>query len=344
MIQKNDRTKEEPNRPAVMADVAKLVGVSYQTVSRVLHDSPNVRSDTRERVLRAIQQLDYRPNTMARALVTGRSRTLGVVSFDTSLYGPASTLLGIERAAHEVGYAISIASLQSIDKASVLGAMERLRSQGTEGIIFLAPQKTAINALLHFPPRVPYVAVEAGPDDSVPVVAVDQFAGAFAATQHLLHLGHKNVWHIAGPADFLESAPRIAGWKAALKKAAISPPTILRGDWSARSGYEAGQRLKGIQEITAVFIANDQMALGFLRVLNEMGLEAPRDISIVGFDDIPEAAYFTPPLTTVRQNFMEVGRCCLNLLVHQIESGEQPLSMKVAPELVVRNSTAAPRK
>ncbi len=344
MTQKKNMLRTVSDRPAVMADVAKLVGVSYQTVSRVIHDSPNVRSDTRERVLEAIQQLDYRPNTMARALVTGRSRTLGVISFDTSLYGPASTLVGIERAAHETGYAISIASLQSIDKASVLGAMERLRCQGTEGIIFLAPQKTAINALLHFPPRVPYVAVEAGPDDSVPLVAVDQFAGAFVATQHLLDLGHKCIWHIAGPADFLSSAPRIAGWKAALKKAGVRPPAILRGDWSARSGYEAGQQLKEIQEITAVFIANDQMALGFLRVMNEMGLESPRDISIVGFDDIPEAAYFSPPLTTVRQDFMKVGRCCLNMLVQQIESGKQPLSHKVAPELIVRHSTSAFKK
>lgn len=343
MAPRKDTASLKSRRPAVMADVARLAEVSYQTVSRVLHDSPNVHPDTRARVMMAINQLDYRPNTMARALVTGRSKALGVVCFDTSLYGPASTLLGIERAAHEAGYAISMASLQSTERTSVLGAMQRLEGQGCEGIIFLAPQKTAIQALLHFPPRVPYVAVEAGPDDSIPVVAVDQFGGAFAATQHLLDLGHVNVWHIAGPADYFESEERVLGWRAALKKAGLRPPALLRGDWSARSGYEAGLQLIQVPNVTAVFVANDQMALGLLRVLSEAGRDVPRDVSLVGFDDIPEAAYFTPPLTTVRQNFMEVGRRCLNLLVHQIESGERSASVKVPPELVVRAS-AKPRK
>lgn len=330
-----------PRRPAVMADVAGLAGVSYQTVSRVLHDSPNVRKDTRERVIAAIRQLDYSPNSMAQALVTGRSKTLGVVSFDTTLFGPASTLLGIEQAAHGSGYAISIGSLQSFNRSSVLGAVQRLQAQGAEGIIVIAPQKSAVDALHHVTPRVPLVAVEAGPDDSVPVVAVDQFAGAAAATRHLLELGHRNVWHIAGPPDFLEAEQRIAGWKATLKAAGIQPPALLRGDWSPRSGYYAAQRLIQIPQVTAVFAGNDQMALGLLRLLHETGRRVPGDISIVGFDDIPEAAYFTPPLTTVRQDFAEVGRRCLHLLVSQIESREAPVSIMVPPELVLRNSTTA---
>jgi len=324
-----------------MADVAELAGVSYQTVSRVLHDSPNVRKETRERVIAAIRRLDYSPNSMAQALVTGRSKTLGVVSFDTTLYGPASTLLGIEQAAHGAGYAITIGSLQSFNRASVLGAVQRLQGQGAEGIIVIAPQRSAVDALLHVTPRVPLVAVEAGPDDSVPVVAVDQFAGAAAATRHLLELGHRNVWHIAGPPDFLEAEQRIAGWKATLKAAGIQPPALLRGDWSARSGYYAAQRLIQIPQVTAVFVGNDQMALGLLRLLHETGRAVPGEISLVGFDDIPEAAYFTPPLTTVRQDFAEVGRRCLHLLVSQIESGEAPASIMVPPELVVRNSTTA---
>ena len=151
-------------RPAVMADVARLADVSYQTVSRVLHDSPNVRPVTRERVLAAIRQLDYRPNIMAQALVTGHSRTLGVVSFDTTLYGPASTLLGIEQAAHGAGYAVSIASLQSLNRPSMLGAINRLQGQGVEGIIVVAPLKSAVVALGHLSSRVPMVAVEGGGD------------------------------------------------------------------------------------------------------------------------------------------------------------------------------------
>ena len=327
-------------QPAVMTDVAKLAGVSYQTVSRVLHDSPHVKRETRERVLAAIRQLDYRPNSLAQALVTGRSRTLGVVSFDTTLFGPASTLFGIEEAAHASGYAISIVSLKSLNRSLVLEGVERLRRQGVDGIVIMAPQKSAVDALLHLPAAVPLVAVEAGPDDTVPVVAVDQFGGAAAATRHLLDLGHRTVWHVAGPSDWLEAEQRADGWRSTLKAAGAHVPQPLRGDWSARSGYEAGQRLVNMPKVTAVFVANDQMALGLLRLLHEAGRQPPADISIVGFDDIPEAAYFTPPLTTVRQDFAEVGRRCLHLLLSQIESGSRAWSRVVIPtELVVRRST-----
>lgn len=327
-----------------MVDVAKLAGVSYQTVSRVLHDSPHVRRETRERVLDAIRQLDYRPSSVAQALVTGRSKTLGVVSFDTTLYGPASTLLGVEQAAHAAGYGISIASLTSLSRAPVVSAVQRLRDQGAGGIVVIAPQKSAVDALRHLDSDVPVVAVEGGPDDSVPVVAVDQFGGAAAATRHLLELGHRTVWHIAGPADWLEAEQRIDGWRSTLKESGAEVPPLLRGDWSARSGYELASDLVRKNGVTAVFVANDQMALGLLRFLHESGREAPRDISIVGFDDIPEAAYFTPPLTTVRQDFSEVGRRCLYLLLGQIESGQRAWTrVVVEAELVLRKSTTVPR-
>jgi DNA-binding LacI/PurR family transcriptional regulator len=173
-------------RPAVMADVARIAGVSYQTVSRVLHDSPHVRGDTRDRVLAAIRQLDYRPNSMARALVTGRSKTLGVVSFDTTLYGPASTLLGIEQAAHDVGYAVTVSSLRSLNRDNVLDAIERLRDQGVDGVAVIAPVRAGVDALRHIRSDFAVVAVEAGPNAPIPVAAVDQMAGAAAATRHLL--------------------------------------------------------------------------------------------------------------------------------------------------------------
>jgi DNA-binding LacI/PurR family transcriptional regulator len=329
-----------------MTDVAQLAGVSYQTVSRVLHDSPNVRRSTRERVLAAIRQLDYRPNSVAQALVTGRSRTLGVVSFDTTLFGPASTLFGIEEAAHDAAYVISVASLKTLNRASVLAAVDRLRRQGVDGIAIIAPQKSAVDALLHLPADVPVVAVEAGADESVAVVSVDQHAGAASATGHLLALGHRTVWHVAGPEDWLEAEQRIEGWRATLHAAGAPVPPLLRGDWSPRSGYEVGMELLAAgDDVTAVFVANDQMALGLLRRLHEAGRESPREISIVGFDDIPEAAYFTPPLTTVRQDFAEVGRRCLHLLLGQVEGGRRSAARALVPtELVVRGSTAsAPR-
>src|SRR3954465_10988930 len=197
-------------RTAVMADVAKLAGVSHQTVSRVINDSAHVRPETRRRVLAAMRQLDYRPNPAARALVTGRSHTLGVVAFDTTLYGPASTLFAIEQAAHAAGYFITIVSLHALDRASVMGAIERLRVQGVDGILVISPQEGAAEALVNLPADIPLVAVEAGPKRSVPVVAVDQFGGAASATRLLLDLGHRTVWHVAGPRDWLQ-APRAAG-------------------------------------------------------------------------------------------------------------------------------------
>jgi DNA-binding LacI/PurR family transcriptional regulator len=328
-----------------MADVARVAGVSNQTVSRVLNGSGNVRQDTRERVLRAMRELDYRPNSLARALVTGRSWTLGVVSFDTTLYGPASTLFGIERAAHSQGYFVSIVSVTSLDRESVLGAVEQLRGQGVDGILIITPQEAAVEAVLHIPRDMPVVAVEAGPEEAVPVVAVDQVAGAAAATRHLLELGHRTVWHVAGPSDWLEARQRIEGWMLALTEAGADIPPLLSGDWSARSGYDLGQRLATVTDVTAIFAANDQMALGTLRALYEAGREVPRHCSIVGFDDLPEAPFFTPPLTTVRQDFNEVGRQSLMLLLDEIHASTRSSSrVVVPPKLKIRESTAPPRE
>jgi DNA-binding LacI/PurR family transcriptional regulator len=339
-----DAAPEPRRRGAVMADVARLAGVSHQTVSRVINDSAHVRPETRRRVLAAMRTLDYRPNPAARALVTGRSRTLGVVSFDTTLYGPASTLFAIEQAAHAAGYFITIVSLLAMDRAAVLGAVDRLRVQGVDGILVITPQEGAAEAVLNLPSAVPVVAVEAGRPGSVPLVAVDQFAGAVSATQLLLDLGHRTVWHVAGPPDFLEAQQRVEGWRATLEAAGAEAPPVLTGDWSPRSGYEVGRRLAEDSGVTAVFVANDQMALGVLRALHERGRSIPREISVVGFDDIPEAQYFMPPLTTVRQDFGEVGRSSLRLLLDLMRSerGHPPSRLTIAPELVVRRSTAPP--
>jgi DNA-binding LacI/PurR family transcriptional regulator len=327
-----------------MTDVAKLAGVSHQTVSRVINGSPQVRPATRERVLAAMAELDYRPNPAARALVTGRSRTLGVVSFDTTLYGPASTLYAIERAAHDAGYFIMTVSLEALDRESVLSAVERLRLQGVDGILVIAPLKGAGEALVDLPSGPPLVAVEAGPADALPVVAVDQIAGAQIATRHLLELGHPAVAHIAGPPDFLEAELRIEGWRSALAAAGAEAPPVLAGDWSPRSGYELAQQLLRNGTPSAVFVANDQMALGALRALHEAGTEIPRQVSVVGFDDIPEAQYFTPPLTTVRQDFAEIGRRSLALMLEMMDAdgdGDGPRSpAMVVPELIRRTSTA----
>jgi DNA-binding LacI/PurR family transcriptional regulator len=330
-------------RAPVMSDVGRLAGVSHQTVSRVINRSPHVRPETRAKVMAAMEELGYRPNPVARALVTGRSKMLGVVSFDTTLYGPASTLFGIERAAHEAGYFIIVASLEALDRSSVVDAVERLRRQGVDGILVIAPHAQAGEALLHAPTDVPLVAAEAGPEHGAPVVAVDQVTGAVTATQHLLELGHRTVWHISGPRDFIEARQRHEGWRATLEAAGAETPEPLEGDWSPQAGYDLGRRLSGDLAVTAVFVANDQMALGLLRAMHEAGRAVPGELSVVGFDDIPEAAYFLPPLTTVRQDFIEMGRRSLRMLLRTIETGRRASAEAlVPPELVVRGSTGPP--
>jgi DNA-binding LacI/PurR family transcriptional regulator len=333
-----------PRRPAVMADVGRLAGVSHQTVSRVINGSRHVSPATRERVMQAMRELGYRPNSFARALVTGRSRTLGVVSFDTTLYGPASTLFSIERAAHQAGYFIMVASLRALDRSSVIEAVDRLRLQGVEGVLVIVSELEAAQALLDARLDLPLVAVEAGPDREIPVVAVDQRHGARMATRHLLDLGHPTVHHITGPPASLESQQRTEGWQATLRAAGVEPPLPLIGDWSARAGYHLGSQLARDPSVTAVFVANDQMALGLLRAMHEAGRRLPERLSVVGFDDIPEATYFTPPLTTIRQDFSEVGSRSLRVLVDEIarhaEGGRRPAGSLIAPELVVRASTS----
>ena len=334
-------TEREMPRP-VMADVARLAGVSHQTVSRVLNGHPNVSPATRAGVLAAIHDLGYRPNIAARTLVTGKTNVLGVISFDTTLYGPASMLYGIERAARP-GYFVAIASLPSFDRASLTSAVERFLGQAVAGIIVIAPQTGVAETLSELSVGVPLVAVGCGAGVRLPSVKIDNVAGAMLATRHLLGLGHQTVHHIGGPGDWHDARDRIAGWRQELRAAGAPVPEMPRGDWSARSGYEAGRQLVARPEVTAVFCANDPMALGFLRATAEAGRRVPQDISVVGFDDVPEAAYFSPPLTTVRQDFGVLGRQALSTLIDRMSSAiPAGRRVRVAPELIVRASAAAP--
>jgi DNA-binding LacI/PurR family transcriptional regulator len=236
-----------------------------------------------------------------------------------------------------------VISVNNLDRESVLVAVDRLREQGVDGVLIITALEDAAQAVLEIPDDLPVVAVEAGPDRATPVVAIDQVGGAATATRHLLELGHRTVWHVAGPANFVEAGQRVEGWQSALEAAGITPPPVLAGDWSAGSGYELGRRLAAVSEVTAVFAANDQMALGILRAFHEAGRRVPEDVSLVGFDDIPEAPYFTPPLTTLRQDFMAVGRAALELMLAEMEAPRQSPSRLVEGELIVRASTAPPR-
>jgi len=335
-------SKDAP-RPAVLRDVARLAGVSHQTVSRVLNDHPNVHEETRRRVQRAIEQLDYRPNQLARGLVTRRSRRLGVISLESRLFGPTSSLLGIEQAARETGYAVTVTAVAA-DGTNTQAALAAMIDQAVDGVIIIAPTEATAASIGVLPPGVPAVAAGASYRASVPLAAVDQIAGARLATEHLLSLGHRTVWHVAGPRDWIEAQERVEGWRASLSDAGVAAPPLLRGDWSPASGHRASLDLLSRSGVTAVFVANDQMAAGLLNGLHRHGVRVPEDVSVVGFDDIPEAEFLIPPLTTVRQDLAAVGRLGVRLLVEQIE-GTAPAEQaprRIDPVFVLRDSTSSP--
>jgi DNA-binding LacI/PurR family transcriptional regulator len=326
---------EPPARPPVMTDVARLAQVSHQTVSRVLNQAEGVRPATRDRVLTAIDTLGYRRNSAARALVTGRSLTIGIVSYNATLYGPASTIDSIEKAARDAGYFVSIAAIHDLGQRSLGQAVDRLLAQAVDGVMVVAPFP------LSLPDNIPAVMLHGGPGAGMPFVSVGQELGARLATEHLLTLGHRTVWHVAGHDKWTEALRRMTGWRAALADAGAEVPEPVPGDWSARSGYEAGLRLAEESGATAIFVANDHMALGLLRSMHETGHRVPDDVCVVGFDDIPEAGFLTPSLSSVRQDFTEVGRRSVALMLAQIDQGSrEPARLTVEPALVVRQSSS----
>lgn len=327
------------SRDPAMTDVARLAGVSHQTVSRVLNDHPNVREQTRLRVRAAIAQLGYRPNKAARALVTGKSQLIGVIAQNSSLFGPSSLLGAFESAAAEAGFSVSLRRVKVLDRDSIAAAVEHHRDARVAGIVAIAPTASANEALAEVPAGVPLVTVDGDPDRPTPLVTVDQEAGAYMATQRLLEAGHETVWHVSGPSDWFDSAGRLRGWRRALYEAAVEEPPPVAADWSAEAGYTAGLMLARMPECTAIFAANDHLALGILRAMYERDRRVPNDVSVIGFDDVPEAEFFIPPLTTVRPDFAAVARQTLDLLLAQVTEGEVgEIHRTVAPTLVERHS------
>ena len=327
-------------RPPAMSDVAARAGVSHQTVSRVLNDHPSVRPETRDRVLAAIAELGYRRNTAARALVTRRSGTIGVMTTGSPYFGPSSTLIAVEEAAREYGYFVSVATLAVFDQDGVSRAVEHFLSQSVEGVIVIAPHAEVRDALAPYVDEVPLVTIAAGFAEGLGVhtMSVDQELGARLATRHLLDLGHRTVTHLAGPQDWLDARARVEGWRAEIHAAGAPEGELIQGDWGADCGYLVGQELVERGAPTAVFAANDQLALGLLRAFHEAGVSVPGDVSVVGFDDIMGSAHFIPPLTTVRQDFTALGRRCLEML-HSAMANEELDHTPVVPHLVVRSST-----
>jgi DNA-binding LacI/PurR family transcriptional regulator len=335
---------DERARAANIFDVARLAGVSHQTVSRVLNDLPNVRPATRQRVEQAIKQLRYRPSPAARALVTRRSRTIGLITTGSPDYGPSSTVLHFNEAARDARYAVSMASMLDSDPPSLRSATELLLRQNVEAIVLASAHRGAFEAITTMELGVPLIVVEAGDRSGVRTVAIDQYRGARRAVRHLVELGHTSILHLAGPADSADANERERGWRDELADNGLVARESGTGDWSPGSGYRFGRALGTSVPFTAIFVANDRMALGVIHALSQRGIEVPRDVSVVGFDDIPEAEHFAPPLTTMRQDFDGLGRDVMATLLSVLSDDDAPPLPPAVPELVVRESTAHPRR
>ncbi|UJP10020.1 LacI family DNA-binding transcriptional regulator [Microbacterium sp. KUDC0406] len=326
-------------RAVGVRDVAALAGVSRQTVSRVLNEHPDVAPETRDRVVAAMDELGYRMNNAARALGTRRTRTIGVLASDALQYGPSRSIAAIEASAREAGYWVSTAYADSGDADSVRAAIEHLRAQAVDGLVVFAPHARTLDVLKDLDTGIPTVALHTA---DCSAHSVDQVAGARLAVAALADAGHRRIAHLAGPADWLEAEARASGYEAELAARGLGFRMTVCGDWTARSGYEAAAEVRA-SGATAVFAGNDQMALGLITGLRESGVDVPADVSVVGFDDTPDAEYFWPPLTTVRQDFDELARRAVAALVGEGEAIASAPVAPVAPVLITRASVASPR-
>ncbi len=333
------------SRRVTLNDVARLSGVSYQTVSRVINNHPYVAEDTRARVLEAIEQLDYHPNKAAKSLVTRRSQTLAVITYGLDKYGPAQIMINVERAAKEAGYDLIFSNIHETSLESMRAAMESLEGWQVDGILAITPVANILcEELRALCGSVPLVQVDIPLGAQVPSAVIDQRWGSALVTRHLISLGHTRIAAISGPLDWFGAQARHESWRETLREARLTPVASLEGDWTAGSGYQAaGQLLDRGLNFTALVVANDQMALGAIRALRDRGLRIPEDISITGFDDIPEAAYFDPPLTTVRQDFGVLGNKGVEYLMERIADPQAAArQVVIRPALVQRLSTGRP--
>lgn len=334
-----------------LQDVAKQAGVSTKTVSRVVNNQGEISQATRQRVQAAIEQLGYRPNILARSLVSQRSNTLAVVAWGIDYFGPSRTVVGIEKKSDELGYSLFLSLMARPDDPNVERVLDGLVARRVDGIIWAVPE-VGDNRVWFDPRRLerlpPMVFLSMEPRPGLSIVAINNRIGAMQATQHLVDQGRSNIGLITGPLAWWEARERYAGWKDVLLRAGLnpSPSLIVEGDWSAASG-ERGMRtlLQRQPDIDAVFVSSDQMALGALGAAHQVGRRIPQDIAIAGFDNIPESAYFWPPLTTVYQQLIDVG-CIAVEQLHQIidaarrnENHAKPEATMLAPDLVIRASS-----
>lgn len=334
-------------RRTTLYDVARRAGVSYQTVSRVINNHPSVSPETKMRVEEAIAALDYRPNRAAQSLAGAKSRTLAMITYGLETFGPAQMVVSIEQASRQAGYDLIFTNISDYHLANLRGAIDYIRRWEVDGLLLISPVEgldySEIAALCG---NIPITLTGTQQGIGVPSIVVDQREGTQQVTRHLLDLGHTRLCEISGPMRWFDAQERHHGWKQTLAESNIEAGMSVEGDWTTRSGYQATRSLlqRG-ERFTALVAGNDHMALGAIHALREAGLRVPEDVSVVGFDDAPEAAYFAPPLTTVRQDFEQVGRLGVENLIARIgHSSDAAPQTVISPQLIVRESTANPRK
>jgi DNA-binding LacI/PurR family transcriptional regulator len=338
-------TNDRFNR-VTLNDVAHHARTSYQTVSRVINGSPHVSDKTRERVLQAIKELDYHPNLAARTLVTKRSQTLEVITFGAHHYGPAQMVTHIERAARKKGYNLILTNIADMTLDEMRSAIDSLPGRLVDGFIMITPV-LGVNdeELSTLCKGIPFVRVDTRSGANAPSVVIDQSYGSYLATQHLIDLGHRDIGEISGPLNWFGGIARHESWLKTMRDNGLMPGHSVSGDWTAIGGYYAAQSLlEQGKTFTALVVGNDQMALGAMRALREQGLRIPDDISIVGFDDVPEAVCYEPPLTTIWQDFGTLGSHTVEYLLSLINNPQSPAGQQIiTPQLIVRQSTRSIR-
>jgi LacI family transcriptional regulator len=340
-------------KKVTIRDVAAAAGVSHQTVSRVINDRPDVAADTRRRVWQVIEDLKYQPSAIARSLIQQRSFTLGVVIAGLKYVGPSRTLNGITEQAEEIDYTLLLKELPSFETNDVQPLLNSLRARQVDGVIWAVPEIGSNRDWLQSQPpefSIPMVFLTMQTRPDLFIVSIDNYLGGRIATEHLLEQGYRHIGHISGPLDWWEARQRKAGWQDALSEAGIQ---VADHHWESSNWLSAGgeqairKLLDRYPEMEAVFVANDQMALGVLQVACEKGLQVPQDLAVVGFDGIPEAAYYWPPLTTVYQDQQKLGCTAVRQLVQIIEAGQQsgaviePKTISFQPKLIIRKSSVA---
>lgn len=344
------------NRRPTIKQVAKAAGVSTQTVSRVINDRPDVAPETRERILAAIDELGYQPSALARSLIQQRSYTLGVVTAGLKQIGPSRTLNGITSAAEEAGYSLLLKELPRFDAGNVVPIFQALLARHVDGIIWAVPEVGENRDWIHkqsLDLKIPVVYLTMESNNNISTVSIDNYLGGRMAMSHLLEQGYRHIGHISGPMDWWEARQRMQAWKDSLGEYGVDvrDEHWTEGNWSSASGAQAVEKLFGqYPEMDSIFVGNDQMALAVIQIACQRALKIPDELGIVGFDNIPESAFFCPPLTTVQQDQYAVGKVAVEETIEMIKSswhGLEPVESKsimLTPTLVVRQSSLRSRK